>query len=84
MVIVKTRAELIDNLSVMQVKRMEHDDLFSVNMFLTNREKPISWEENYKMKKYWKYHDNNCKLTTQELKKRLTNETIWRASNETK
>jgi hypothetical protein len=81
---VRTRAELIDNLSVMQVKRMEHDDLFLVRSIFTDGEKPILWEEKYIMKKYWKYHDNNCKLTTQELKKRLTNETIWRASNETK
>lgn len=78
----KTRAELIDNLSVMQVKRMEHDDLFLVRSIFTDKEQPILWEEEYVIKKYWKYHDGNCKLTTQELKKRLTNETIWRASNE--
>lgn len=60
----KTRAELIVALSELQVKRIWGEDY------------PLGDE--YLKKKYWVYHDDNCKETTHTLKERITSETIWK------
>lgn len=76
----KTRAELIEGLTTLQMDRLEGS--------VSKRPYKGAWthqtEDEHYTKSYFKYHDSNCKLTTQELKKRVAKETIWRVSNETK
>ena len=62
----KTRAELIETLSYLQVERIDGDGLPMGNT--------------YKDKKYWKYHDSNCKLSTPTLKQRIKTELKWQIS----
>jgi hypothetical protein len=73
-VIVKTRAELIEDLSNLQMDRLKGN----VSMRPFKGEWTSNIEEEHRNKSYFRYHDNNCKLTTQELKKRITSETIWK------
>ena len=72
----KTRAELIKGLTTLQMDRLDGS--------VSKRPYKGAWtpqtEDEHYTKSYFKYHDSNCKLTTQKLKKRLTNETIRRAS----
>jgi hypothetical protein len=63
-VTVRTRAKLIIALSELQVKRLWGEDY------------PLSDE--YLKKKYWKHHDNNCKLETKTIKARIARELIWK------
>lgn len=60
----KTRAELIETLSYLQVERIDGDGL------------PMS--DTFRDKKYWKYHDSNCKLLTPTLKQRIKTELKWK------
>lgn len=62
----KTRAELIETLSYLQVERIDGDGLPMGNT--------------YKDKKYWKYHDSNCRLLTPTLKQRIIKELEWKVS----
>jgi len=59
---VKTRAELVEGLSRLQMERLES----------------VSAEDEYLKKKYWYYHDKNAKLSTMKLKNRLAREVYWK------
>jgi len=59
---VRTRPRLIEKLSLLQMERLE-----------------ISKSDDACMKRrYWKYHDNNCKLETKVIKARIARELIWK------
>ena len=59
----KTRAEMIEGLSVLQMERMNTEP---------------------SEKKYFYYHDSNCKLSTHTLKDRIRRELIWKLQMEEK
>ena len=63
----KTRAELIQGLSLLQMARLES---WVVYPLLSKR--------------YWHYHDPNCKLSTYALKDRIRRELIWKLQMEGK
>ena len=63
----KTRAELIVTLTELQVKRIWGEDY------------PLGDE--YLKKKYWGYHDYNCKKLTRDIKNRISQELIWKVWN---
>lgn len=62
----KTRAELIEGLSRLQMDRLE-------NM---SRE-----DESQHSKIYFYYHDKNAKLSTLKLKNRIAREVMWKAQS---
>jgi hypothetical protein len=35
-------------------------------------------DDAYMKRRYWKYHDNNCKLETKVIKARIARELIWK------
>ena len=63
----KTRAELIEGLSRLQMDRLESKDY------------PTGDE--YLKRKYWYYHDKNAKLGTLKLKNRIAREVMWKAQS---
>jgi len=65
---VKTKAELIEGLTTLQLDRNE------ANYAFTDRER-----EDWRNKKYWGFHDDNAKLSTQEIKRRIMQELIWKS-----
>lgn len=58
----RTRPRLIEKLSLLQMERLE----FSKS------------DDAYMKRRYWKYHDNNCKLETKVIKARIARELIWK------
>ena len=62
----KTRAELIEGLSRLQMERLEVGY-------------PLGDE--YLKKKYWYYHDKNAKVSTLKLKNRIAREVMWKAQS---
>ena len=76
----KTRAEMIDELSLLQMARL--------NLFGSDRPYKGEWtpniDEEYKRKSYWKLHDDNCKLSTYTIKDRIRRELIWKLQMEEK
>ena len=63
----KTRAELIEGLSKLQMERLENWVMYPL----------LS-------KRYWYYHDGNCKESTRSLKDRIAQELIWKIQMENK
>lgn len=62
----KTRAELIEGLSRLQMDRLENMD----------RE-----DKSRHSKIYFYYHDKNAKLSTLKLKNRIAREVMWKAQS---
>lgn len=71
----KTRAELIEGLTTLQLDRL--------NGSVSKRPYKGAWtpqtEDEHYTKSYFKYHDSNCKLHTQEIKRRIMQELIWKS-----
>lgn len=38
----------------------------------------LNSDDAYMKRRYWKYHDNNCKLETKVIKARIARELIWK------
>ena len=66
----KTRAELIEGLSRLQMDRME-----------AYQYRDAKDQEAYLAKRYWYYHDKNAKLATLKLKNRIAREVMWKAQS---
>ena len=60
----RTRPRLIEKLSLLQMERLEGIGYPTGDEYLKRR--------------YWKYHDNNCKLETKTIKARIARELIWK------
>jgi hypothetical protein len=75
---VKTRAELIEILSNLQMDRLEGN--------ISKRPFKGEWtpkiEEEHKNKSYFRYHDGNCEESTRDIKDRIAKELIWKIQME--
>lgn len=68
----KTRAELVEGLSRLQMERLE-----SWHLFLTDKAR-----DEFRAKRYWHYHDKNAKLSTLKLKNRIAKEVYWKVRSD--